>query len=135
MNRNINHAVTRADQAAVKEKLTSPAAIQKTKAVRYTFQLSRRAKVTADAGAGATITANLFHATTGVEQTTGDEAGITVYCNISGGTKLNEASRLLANGDVISVYTSIYNNGGTPEARWYAHEGFDVTEECGCTTP
>ncbi|MBW8017101.1 MAG: hypothetical protein FVQ82_13025 [Planctomycetes bacterium] len=135
MGRDVNQAVARADAAATNEKLKSPAAIQKTKAVRHASQLgqARRAKVTEDAGIGSTITANLYHATTGVEQTTGDEAGITVYCNISGGTALNEASRLLGNGDGIEVKLFPYDNAGTVEYRWYCPEGFDVvTEECEC---
>lgn len=45
----------------------------------------RRAKLTASAGEGNTITANLYDSS-GVEQTTGDEAGITVYCNINAQT-------------------------------------------------
>jgi len=93
----------------------------------------RRAKCTADAGSGSTITVNLYNAATGIEETTGDESGITVYCNISGGSALNEASRLLAIGSVIFVSRSVYDNAGTPETRWYAVEGFDVTEECECT--
>ena len=41
----------------------------------------RRARTTAAAGSGTTITANLYD-DAGVEQTTGDEAGITVECTV-----------------------------------------------------
>ena len=97
----------------------------------------RRAKCTAAAGTGVTIEANLFHPTTGVEQTTGDESAITVYCNMSPYTtaNLSDGSRLLGIGDNIFVTKSVYDNSGTPVTRWYEVGGFDVFEECVCTEP
>jgi len=128
MERNVNQAVARAAAAATNERMKSPAAIQKTKAVRHGASPERRAKVTQDAQASDTITANLYHIKTGVEQTAGDEAGITVYCNISGETALDKASRLLANGDDIEVKLFPYDNAGTVEYRWYCSEGFQGVE-------
>jgi len=100
----------------------------------------RRAKVLSPgAGSGSTITANLLHRSTGVEQTTGDEAGVTVYCNISDpsgtGLGLNYCSRLLDTGDILEVIKHKYDNSGTPEDRWYSVEGFHAFKYCVCTEP
>jgi hypothetical protein len=77
----------------------------------------RRAKVTAAAGEGNTITANLYDSA-GIEQTEGEEAGITVYCNIIGETDLNLASPALIEGSEIEVRRITFDNEGTPETRW-----------------
>jgi len=93
-----------------------------------------RAKCTTDAGAGATITANLYDTITGVEQTTGEGAGITVYCNIHNGTDLNETLPRLESGKDIFVGTSVYDNSGTPETRWYCTGiPFQGSEDCVCS--
>jgi len=101
--------------------------------------LYRRAKVIAAVGANDYFTANLYHVTTGVEQTTGNEAGVTVYCNISDpsdtGLGLNSCVRLLSVGDIVEVVKHAYDNAGTPEYRWYAVEGFAAFKECVCTEP
>ncbi len=94
--------------------------------------ISRRAKVTQNAPAGSTITANLYNIATGVEATGGDEFGITVFCNISNGTALNEAGPLLIIGNDITVYESVWTDGETTETRWYCSTNFDTDEECAC---
>jgi len=93
---------------------------------------TRRDICTADAGASSTITANLYHVTTGVEQTTGDEAGITVYCSVTGGADLNNALTRLEIGLDIPVYLSVYDNAGTPEPRWFFGGVFQESEDCTC---
>jgi hypothetical protein len=78
----------------------------------------RRAKLTASAGAGNTITANLYK--NGVEQTTGDEAGVTVYCDMTDETgDLEDCIPKLLSGKEIKVAKLPYLNGDTLEQRWY----------------
>ena len=89
-----------------------------------------RAACTADAGAGATIAATLFN----TDGTTGE--AITVYFNLpSIITDLNEASPLLEIGSIIYVQKINIDVAGTPTPQWECVQLFDVTEECGCTTP
>ena len=78
----------------------------------------RRAITTAAAGAGATITANLYNSG-GVEQTTGDEAGVTVYFRVHPTANMNSALPLLSSGEEINVVKLPYLNGETLEQRWY----------------
>lgn len=80
----------------------------------------RRAKLTADAGSGNTITANLYN-NAGEEQTTGDESGVTVYClfNHSSSNSLSAAIPRLYNGQDITVTKLAYINGEEVEQRWY----------------
>ncbi len=92
----------------------------------------RRAKVTQDAPAGSTITANLFDATSGVEATSGDEFGVTLYTNISNGSTLDLASRGLKENDEVFIVESVFDNAGTPETRWYIVSGFDTVKDCVC---
>ncbi len=91
--------------------------------------ITRRAKVTENAPAGFTITANLYNFFTGVEET---ETGIIVFCNISNGIDLNEAGPLLISGNDISVYQSVWTDGNTTETRWYCATNFDTDEDCAC---
>jgi hypothetical protein len=78
----------------------------------------RRAKLTASAGAGNTITANLYK--NGVEQTTGEEAGVTVYCDVADGeSDLNICIPRLTSGKEIKVVKLAFDNSGTVEQRWY----------------
>jgi len=91
----------------------------------------RRAKLTASAGATATITANLYNSA-GVEQTTGDEAGVTVYCDIHGGTVLNAAIPRLATGEIIKVAKLPFLNGTILEQRWTCLTEFQASIDCDC---
>uniref|UniRef100_A0A6H1ZN82 Uncharacterized protein n=1 Tax=viral metagenome TaxID=1070528 RepID=A0A6H1ZN82_9ZZZZ len=86
----------------------------------------RRAITTAAAGAGATITANLYNSA-GVEQTTGDESGITVYCSICGGTALNAALPLLEDNDDIFIISLPYS---AEADRWYCISLFFNVDIC-----
>lgn len=86
----------------------------------------RRAITTAAAGAGSTITANLYNSA-GVEQTTGSESGITVYCTICGGTALNSAIPYLENDDDIFVVKLPYSS---TEQRWYCLQIFQTLGTC-----
>ena len=98
--------------------------------------ISRRAKVTQNAPAGSTITANLYNIATGVEATEGDEFGITVYCNISNGTDLNEAGTRLIEGNDITVYQSVFLidvQTQATEIRWVCATNFDTDEDCVCS--
>ena len=93
----------------------------------------RRAITTAAAGATATITVNLYDSS-GVEQTTGDESGITVYCSISGDTSysspLNAAIPLLTdNTDIFVMKLPLYNLG-TPESAWFCTQIFQKMDLC-----
>ena len=139
--RNTNQVIAKATTAAGNEKMKSPPIIQKNNAVRHEpgGGVLRRAKVAAAVGANDYFTANLYHATTGVEQTTGNEAGVTVYCNISDpsdtGLGLNRCIRLLSVGDIVEVVRHAYDNAGTPEYKWYAVEGFAAFKNCVCTEP
>lgn len=89
----------------------------------------RRAKLTADAGATATITANLY-STAGIEQTTGDEAGVTVYFRVHPAANMNAALPLLSSGEEINVVKLPYLNGETLEYRWYCTSDFWAADIC-----
>lgn len=89
----------------------------------------RRAKLTANAGSGNTITANLYNSA-GVEQTSGDESGITVYCTIVGGTALNVAVPVIGDNQDIFVVKLPYDNSGTVEQRWYCTTIFQTEPAC-----
>lgn len=99
----------------------------------------RRAKVVEDAPAGNEIIANLYNSA-GIEATDGDDFNVTVYCNISGGSDLNDAVRRLETGDEIQVGKLSYDNYDdelkthTLEYRWYALEGFQGSADCICAT-
>lgn len=95
--------------------------------------ISRRAILTADAGSGSTITANLFHIKTGVEQTSGDESGITVYFNLSRSVDLNTCAPLLEIDNIVTVSISNFDNAGTPEPRWTCVQTMAGFEECLCS--
>lgn len=64
------------------------------------------------------ITCNLYNSN-GVEQTSGDESGIEVYCSICGGSALDEAIPRLQDNKDLFVVKLPYDNAGTPEDRWY----------------
>lgn len=87
----------------------------------------RRARTTQDAPGGLTITCNLYDFN-GVEQTTGDESGITVYCSIAGGNDLDEAvARLEEDLDVVVAHLPF----SSTEYRWYmVGSPFQASEDC-----
>lgn len=90
--------------------------------------VNRRARTTAAAGAATTIVCNLYDQN-GVEQLTGDESGITVYCFVSDGSaNLNAAvPRLRDNEDVIVTLLPF----SPSENRWYmVFAGFQPSEDC-----
>lgn len=130
MDRDIDRAVARTSQAAKNERHSSPAAIQNSHAVRHGPSPTRRAKVTQDATAAQSITANLYHEITGIEQTTGDGAGITVYCSITPGSGgLAVAEPRLTKGTDIFVKLLPYGSG---DNRWYCTTVFQTVEPCIC---
>lgn len=83
----------------------------------------RRARTTVSAGAATTIVCNLID-NEGNEITSGLGSGITVNCNISGGGNLNSCIRNLADNDYLNVEWQA--------GKWYATEGFQAREDCGC---
>ena len=89
----------------------------------------RRAITTAAAGAAQTIVCNLYDSS-GIEQTTGDEAGITVYCIVTGSANLNEAIPALADDTDIFIVQLPYDNAGTVEQRWYCIQIFQSMGIC-----
>ena len=90
----------------------------------------RRAICNEDAPAGDEILANLFDSD-GNEIIVGDESGITVVCQISGGSDLSEATRRLEEGSIIFVIHQKVDSVLT----WLAVEGFQATEDCTCEQP
>lgn len=93
---------------------------------------SRRAQCAADAGASSTILASLYSASTGILATSGDEFEVTVHCSVTGGADLNDALPRLEDGLDIPVYSSTFDNAGTPEPRWYFDGVFQESENCTC---
>jgi len=90
-------------------------------------RLVRKAITTSAAGASTTITANLYN-DNGVEVTTGDGAGITVYCFVVGGGNLNAAVPRLEDNDDIYVALMSF-----PDAvsRWYCVSPvFQASQDC-----
>ena len=85
-----------------------------------------RATCTENAPSDNTITANLF-LPDGTEGT-----AITVHCNISNGTALDEAVPRLEDGDEIFVAQSVFDNASTPEFRFYCVSNFQASEDCTC---
>jgi hypothetical protein len=81
----------------------------------------RRARTTAAAGAAATIVCNLLDSKD-VEITSGNEAGVTVYCDICGGGNLNSAWPHLANDQDIVVFK--HND------KWRCLWGFQKISVC-----
>ena len=100
-----------------------------------TLGIIRKAKCTADAGAGLTITADLFDYNTGELQTTGNEVGVIINCRISGGSNLNEATPRIEEDDVIFVSKNNSWNGTETEALWDCVTVFQGTEDCTCEAP
>lgn len=88
--------------------------------------VTTRARCTEDAGGDNTINATLFNS----DGTTGDT--ITVHCNISNGTALDEAVPRLEIGDDIFVTKS---NISTTDFRWYCVSNFQASEDCVCEEP
>jgi len=90
----------------------------------------RRAKVTQAATSSTTITANLYDSS-GVEQLTGNESGVTVYSTVAGGGDLDEALPFLESGLDIMITRLPYNYSGSIEWRWYYVGGlFTASEDC-----
>ena len=85
-----------------------------------------RASCIEDAGSDATINVKLFN----LDGTVGDTES--VFCNISNGSALNEASPLLEIGDVIYVKLINIDNSGTPVPRFECVSNFMTFEECTC---
>ncbi len=86
----------------------------------------RRARTTAAAGAAATIVCSLYDSN-GVEQTSGDEFEVTVYCTVTGSANLNEAIPALENDMDIFVTLQPYN---TTTWRWYCVQIFQSMDNC-----
>lgn len=78
----------------------------------------RRAITTQAAPAQTYITANLYSESTGLEQTSGAESGLSIYCSTMGANLDVCIPRLKDNTD-IWVAQFNYDNGGTATARWY----------------
>jgi len=117
----------RANEAARRERLTSPNVIQKGRAVRH--QSGIRLAKTTESSAAITndhITCNLLDYD-GVEITEGEGAGIEVYCSISNGTALNASAPRLEDDQVIPV-AYVCNN-------WWCTGVFNGSEDCVCTPP
>lgn len=104
--------------------------LRKSPAIPAVVNQMRRAKLTADAGSGSTITANLY-SVGGVEQTTGDEAGVTVYCRLHGTENLNEAFPVLSEDEEIAVVKFAFvNPDETVTWRWYCQTEFGYFGPC-----
>jgi len=127
--KDINRRANQFKQKGINEKHPTIKNIQTSSPIPSRGVEIRRAKLTANAGATATITANLYNAKTGILD---EETEITVYCNISGGTALNEAIPVLVIGQEIVVEKLPYLNGGTLEQRWYC-QGIFQTMPPNCT--
>jgi hypothetical protein len=118
----ILESVKESNAAANKERLSSPELIQKTRALRASAGSPiRRARTTAAAGAAATIVCNLLDSDD-VEITSGDEANVTVYCDICGGGNLDNAWPHLANDQDIVVFK--HND------KWRCLWGFQKVSVC-----
>ena len=83
-----------------------------------------RANCIEDAGLDNTINATLFKS----DGTTGET--ITVFCNISNGSALDEAVPRLEIGDDIFVTKS---NISASDFRWYCVSNFQTSEDCVCS--
>jgi hypothetical protein len=102
----------------VRNKINSPV-------IRY--GIGRRARTKAAAGSGSTIVCNLYDLN-GVEQTTGDESGITVYCDIINTTDLNLAVPRLPNNFDITIELHPHN---ATEDRWRCTTAiFQKSKDC-----
>lgn len=79
---------------------------------------TRRAKTQAAAGADTKISCKLL-------DSSGNEEGdaMDVYCNISGGGNLEDCFRLLASGDILSVFKD-------KDDKWHSCEGFQTWPFC-----
>jgi hypothetical protein len=97
---------------------------------RSQLGIIRRAKTTQAAPALETITANLYDYR-GVEQTTGPESGVTVYCTVvDGGADLNASLPRYRDDEDIFITLLPFDNLGTPELRWFAPFPFQPSEDC-----
>jgi hypothetical protein len=87
----------------------------------------RRAKLTTSAGSGNTVTANLYDSA-GNEQTSGDESGATVYCNInnSGIANLYDCIPRLYSGQDITVVKLPCRVDNQTVYRWYCTTVFQA---------
>ena len=85
-----------------------------------------RAVCDEDAGLDNTILATLFN-TQGIAVTQ-----VTVYCNISNGTALNEAVPRLEEFDNIFVTISNFDTGSAIEQRYFCVTNFQASEDCVC---
>ena len=59
-------------------------------------------------------------------------AAISVHCNISNGTALDEAVPRLETADDIFITLSMVDVTGTPTARYYCVTNFQASEDCTC---
>ncbi|MCK4294091.1 MAG: hypothetical protein KAY65_12910 [Planctomycetes bacterium] len=115
------------DQAARRERLSSPEVIQKSRAVRHPENgIVRLAKTKESATDNDHITCNLLDMH-GSEITSGWGAGIEVYCTIMNGAALNEAAPRLETNKLLPV-SYIYDH-------WRCTTVFDTDEECVCEEP
>lgn len=86
----------------------------------------RRARTTEAATNNSQITCNIYNQN-GVEQTSGDEAGVEVHCSIMNETALNEAAPRLEDNDDLFV-VSLPNSSST--VRWYCVSLFQKARDC-----
>ena len=85
-----------------------------------------RASCTEDAQSDNIMEATLYES----DGTAG--GAISVYCNISNGSALDEAVPRLETGDDIFVTKTMVDVAGTPTARWYCVSNFQASEDCTC---
>jgi hypothetical protein len=93
------------------------------------FGTVARAICTQDAPGDNTITADLVL----TDGTSGDD--VTVTCNISNGSALNEAIPRLETDDTIYITQAVFDNVGTPVFRWECLSNFMASEDCVCEAP
>lgn len=138
--RDINRRAEQFVKAGERETLKPPSVISMPGKVAVRGIEIRRAKLTASAGSGNTITANPYINGILYDGVSGDPCHwpyvtpeITVHCNIAGGgTNLNEAVPRLVEGDEILVVLLPYCNAGTIEDRWYCLTLFQNSIDCEC---
>lgn len=115
------------DQAARRERLSSPEVVQKSRAVRHPeISIVRLAKTKESATDNDHITCNLLDMH-GSEITSGWGAGIEVYCTIMNGSALNEALPLIEADKLISISYQ-YDH-------WRCGTIFQGKEDCVCVEP
>ena len=119
--RDINRRVEQFKKAGERETLKPPPIISMPGKTSGSKGIDiRRAKLTADAGANDSITANLYNSK-GVEQTEGDEAGVTVFCHINkpDADLKHCIPKLQTGGEILVIKLPYENTNGMLVDRWY----------------